>query len=49
MMSSTQAFTLAWPMRNWTCLSNRVSMGMGSIAATSSSSPRRSMTSAPKG
>ncbi len=31
MMSPTQAFTFAWPMRSWICLSNSVSMGMGSI------------------
>lgn len=30
MISSLQRRTLAWPMRICTCLSNRVSMGIGS-------------------
>ena len=30
MMSSTHGVTFAWPMRSWICLSNRVSIGIGS-------------------
>src|SRR3954447_23887808 len=30
MMSSTHFFTFAWPIRSWICLSNRVSIGIGS-------------------
>ncbi len=31
MMSSTQRLTLAWPIRSWICLSNIVSIGIGSL------------------
>ena len=30
-MSSTQCLTLACPIRNWSCLSNIVSIGIGSL------------------
>ena len=32
-MSSTQRLTLAWPIRSWICLSNSVSIGIGSAIA----------------